>query len=201
MTNTKVIMADTRVVVTDTKGAVADTEDFEALLEWEASLETGMALIDEQHHTLIDQIKILADRSHPERIPDTLRFLENYVVEHFGTEEHLHAEAHCPEAEAHMDTHNAFIQTFQDFKREYAANGEQQRLLMLLKLTKLLSVWLKEHITGMDRRFAQYYLAEFPGASGSAGKLPSDAATRLLLRRAGCGTDGIERASKAASGA
>ena len=153
---------------------MADTRSIEALLEWEAALETGMAIIDEQHRTLIEQIKILADRSKANRVAETLRFLENYVVEHFGTEEHLHDETDYPDAEAHLDVHNAFIQTFLDFKQEYEANGEKERLLMLLKLTKLLSTWLREHITGMDRRFAEYYLAEFPAAADTAGTLPSD---------------------------
>jgi len=153
---------------------MADTRSVEALLEWETSLETGMAQIDEQHRTLVEQIKLLADRSKTDRVPEVLRFLEHYVVEHFGTEEILHDETDYPYAEAHLDVHNAFIQTFQDFKKEYAEKGEEDRLLMLLKLTKLLSAWLKEHITGMDRRFAEYYLAEFPAAAESAGTLPSD---------------------------
>ena len=188
MTDTKNIMADTNVVVTDSENVVADSGNVEALLEWEASLETGMALIDEQHRTLIEQIKILADRSKADRVSETLRFLECYVVEHFGTEERLHEETDYSEAGAHLNVHNTFIQTFQDFRREYAANSERERLLMLLKLTKLLSTWLREHITEMDRRFAKYYLTEFPGASKSAGKLPSDPATRMLLKNAGCET-------------
>jgi len=156
---------------------MTDTRSDEALIEWEASLETGMALIDEQHRTLIEQIKILADHARPDRIPETLRFLENYVVEHFGTEENLHDETDYPESEAHLDVHNAFIQTFLDFKKEYEANGEEERLLMLLKLTKLLSAWLREHITEMDRRFAEYYMVEFPSAPetscGASCGLPS----------------------------
>ena len=165
---------------------MAKTEIIDALIEWEASLETGMALIDDQHRTLIEQVKILADRSNADRVPETLRFLENYVVEHFGTEERLHEDTDYPDAEAHVDVHNAFIQTFLNFKKEYEANGEQQRLLMLLKLTKLLSGWLREHITGLDRRFAKYFLKEFPAASASAGTLPSDPGTRSLLKNAGC---------------
>ena len=168
---------------------MSDSKKMEALIEWETSLETGMAQIDEQHRTLIDQVKILADRSRPDRIPETLRFLEKYVAEHFGAEERLHQETDYPETETHIDVHNALIQTFLNFKKEYGAKGDEERLLMLLKLTHLLSTWLREHITGMDRRFAKYYLAEFPGAAKSAGKLPSDDETRSLLKRAGCETE------------
>ena len=142
------------------------THDAGNLLEWKASLETGMALIDEQHHTLVDQIKVLADRSRPDRIPETLAFLQSYVVDHFGTEERLHGETDYPRAEEHRDVHNAFIQTFLDFKKEYGAKGEEERQLMLLELTKLLSVWLEEHITGMDHWFADYYHATFPANAG-----------------------------------
>ena len=190
MANTKKnTMADTNVIVTDSKNGVTDSKNVEAMLEWEASLETGMALIDRQHRTLVDQIKILADRSKPDRIPGTLRFLEKYVVEHFGTEERLHEETYYSEAEAHMNVHNAFIETFQDFKREYAAKGEQEHLLMLLKLTKILADWLREHITGMDFRFAKYYLAEFPAAAKSAGQLPLGLATRIVLKNVDCETE------------
>lgn len=139
-----------------------DTNSDEALLEWEASLETGMAQIDEQHRTLIAQIKVIADRSRANRVAETLDFMQNYVREHFAAEERLHHETDYPEAEAHLDVHNAYFQTILNFKKEYDAAGGEKHLLMLLKLTNLLSVWWKVHITGMDRRFADYYRAVFP---------------------------------------
>jgi len=141
-----------------------DVQSADALLEWKESLETGMALIDEQHRTLVEQIKVLADHSRPDRVLETIVFLQNYVVEHFGTEERMHRETDYPRAEEHRDVHKAFIQAFLKFKKEYDANGGGERPFMLLELTKLLSVWLEEHITGMDRWFADYYHASFPAS-------------------------------------
>ena len=130
------------------------THESLTLLEWEMSLETGMTQIDEQHRTLVEKIQALADRTKADRVSETLIFLQGYVIEHFGTEEKLHEESDFPEAEEHMEAHNTFIERFFVIKKEYdAANDEQ----FLFKLVNLLSGWLKEHIIGMDHRFADYH--------------------------------------------
>ena len=136
---------------------ILNREEIEQLLKWDSALDTGMAVIDQQHKVLIENFKLLLDRSREDRVAEILQFLQNYVVEHFGHEEALHEETKYPGAEEHLEIHNAFIQDFLKMKREYEADEEQQRLITLLKLIHTLTVWVKNHIMGMDQKFAAYY--------------------------------------------
>lgn len=133
----------------------SDYEKLEAEARWDESMDTGMALVDEQHRRMFGQIARLLDRSQKDRIPETLDFMATYAVEHFGAEERLHRATDYPLAREHLDAHNAFIARFQELKREYDGSGGN--LVILMKLSKFLLDWLREHIQGQDRQFADYF--------------------------------------------
>jgi len=126
-----------------------------SLGDWDPSLETGMELIDRQHKVLFEQIRILLDRSEGDRVQETLKFMATYAVEHFMTEEDLHQETDYPQAWEHFVAHNRFTTVFGELKREYDNSG--QNLVILMKLAKFLSSWLREHIREEDRQFADYF--------------------------------------------
>jgi len=123
--------------------------------DWDPSLETGMERIDRQHQALFEQIRILLDRSKSDRIQETLKFMAAYAVEHFKTEEELHQETDYPRTEEHFAMHNQFVAVFERLNREYGDSGHS--LPILMKLTKFLLTWLKEHIRGQDQEFANYF--------------------------------------------
>jgi hemerythrin-like metal-binding protein len=124
---------------------------------WNSSLETGIPIVDEQHQELFRQVDILLDRNNKERVPETLAFLGEYVIKHFGTEELMQKASKYPKAAEHKVIHENFIKTFVALKGEYESGGED--FLVLIKITKIALDWLQEHIGGHDKDFGAYFKA------------------------------------------
>lgn len=127
---------------------------------WSKSMESGIPLVDEQHKMLFRQVDSLLNSDRQERILDTFKFLENYVVEHFNTEEALHRKSGYPKAEQHRKIHADFIATFLGLKKEYDESG--YNLVTLLKVNRVAVAWLKEHVMGHDMDFANFYRCASP---------------------------------------
>ncbi|MDR1535605.1 MAG: hemerythrin family protein [Planctomycetota bacterium] len=122
---------------------------------WNTGLEVGVPQIDSQHKELFRQVDILMDNSKKDRIPETLKFLGNYVVKHFTDEQVLHAASKYPKADLHKGYHTKFISTFNDLKKEFDTSG--QSLPTMLKINNTVVNWLKDHIMVHDKEFATYY--------------------------------------------
>ena len=129
-------------------------------MEWIRSYETGIKLVDQQHQELFRQVGVLLgheDQNKPvqERIEETLDFLGEYVLDHFGTEEKLMQMISYPKTGEHKKMHDDFVQTFLGLKQEYStADGS---LPILMKLSRVVLNWLKEHIMQQDKDFGEYY--------------------------------------------
>ena len=129
-------------------------------MEWARSYETGIKLVDQQHQELFRQVGVLLgddDKNKPvqERIEETLGFLGEYVLDHFGTEEKLMQMINYPKTVEHKKMHDDFVQTFLGLKQEYSTgNGS---LPVLMKLSRVVLNWLKEHIMLQDKDFGEYY--------------------------------------------
>ena len=128
-------------------------------MEWKKNYESGIPKVDEQHKELFRQVGILTDydqkKEKQERIEDTLNFLGEYVLRHFGTEEMMQKMMKYPKAGQHKEMHAQFVQTFVQLKNEYAVEGGS--ILVLMKLTKVAVDWLKDHILKHDKDFGEYY--------------------------------------------
>lgn len=124
---------------------------------WTKSMEGGIPLVDAQHKELFRQVDSLLNGEAPERVLETIKFLENYVIEHFNTEEALHRESGYPGAARHHKMHADFTAAFLELKREYNESG--YTLITLLKLNRAAVDWLKNHVMGADMDFARYYQA------------------------------------------
>ena len=122
---------------------------------WNATLETGIIKIDEQHKELFRQVDILMDRGQDDRIPATLDFLGKYVIKHFSDEQVMHAASKYPKAEAHKKMHSQFIGVFKEMKQKYETSGHS--LSVVMEINKAVMGWLKEHIMVHDKEFAAYY--------------------------------------------
>ncbi|MDR1519830.1 MAG: bacteriohemerythrin [Planctomycetota bacterium] len=122
---------------------------------WNSTLEVGVPQIDTQHKELFRQVDILMDVNNKTRIPETLKFLANYVVKHFNDEQVLQAVSKYPKAELHKSYHTKFIATFNELKKEFDASGPT--LMVMMKINKTVIAWLKEHIMVHDKEFANYY--------------------------------------------
>jgi hemerythrin len=125
---------------------------------WNKNLETGIPAIDEQHKELFRQVDILLDNSKQDRVPQTLKFLGDYVKKHFNDEQVLHIRAKYPKAEAHRKMHVDFVSAYVQMLKEYETAGTNN-LSTLLKINKTVVDWLKNHIMVQDKDFATYYKA------------------------------------------
>ncbi len=124
---------------------------------WTDSMLCGIASIDEQHKELFRQIDILRDRGNADRVPGVLRFLADYVVQHFNQEESLHLKSRYPKAAEHRKAHEHFVKTFWELKAKYdKSTGD---FASVMEVTKVVFDWLKNHVLKVDMEFAKYYLA------------------------------------------
>jgi len=124
---------------------------------WNDMFETGLSKIDEQHKELFRQVEILLDRSKEDRIPETLKFLGDYVVKHFLDEQGLQISVNYPKAEAHKKLHAAFTARFSELKKKFEDSGGDLKFEAVTEINSVVVAWLKEHIMIHDREFAAYY--------------------------------------------
>lgn len=121
---------------------------------WTKSMESGIPLVDAQHKALFHQVDLLLSSENQDRVIRIIQFLERYVVEHFSTEEAMHAKTGYPKASAHKKLHDDFTANFIALKREYGQSG--YNLKTLLKINHSVVAWLREHVLGADMEFARY---------------------------------------------
>lgn len=124
-------------------------------MQWDESLESKIPVIDHEHKELVTQLASLMDESRPDRVREMLSFLKEYVIQHFAHEQLLHRSARYPKAHEHKIAHIDFISTFGDMEERFVAEGETPELAWAVG--EAVTDWLKRHIMGEDREFAEYY--------------------------------------------
>jgi len=126
---------------------------------WKESLATGVETIDSQHKDIINKMNDIFEagknrRGAHELLP-TLKYLKNYVKEHFENEEQLQTESKYPKYQQHKRAHEEFIkkvdQLFEKFKKDGAS------LSVILDVNKAILDLFVQHITILDKEFAAYY--------------------------------------------
>lgn len=89
-------------------------------IEWTQNLAVGVTEIDNQHKELFKRVnqylEAMMERRGKEEIGKVIKFLENYVVTHFGTEERYMELHNYPDQRLHKEQHAAFIKTFNDIR-------------------------------------------------------------------------------------
>jgi hemerythrin-like metal-binding protein len=121
-------------------------------LEWDDSLATGDAAIDDQHRRLIALLSRLEQTEAadgPDAVRAVLDGLTNYTSAHFTMEEDLMAREDYPAeaVERHVHEHRALTQRVRGMVLEYRT-GE---LATIEPLVKLLRGWLRHHVDEIDR--------------------------------------------------
>ena len=127
---------------------------------WDDSLSVGVALIDDQHKTLIARLNDVAaaveERQGPREILKTLDFLFDYTDTHFSTEEtHMRATGY-PAIEHHLRKHQDLRDTLSDMNQDFDEEGATQDIARAINT--LLVNWLLDHIEAVDREFGAYLL-------------------------------------------
>ena len=128
-------------------------------MEWDNSLNIGNYEIDGQHQMLVERIDEFFNsclkQNNESALKTTLRFLGNYVRQHFSYEEELQKEIQYPLAEEHKGLHDLYVIELEKLREALITYGPTPELKALA--TKLLVDWICQHIQKHDKDFGDYY--------------------------------------------
>ncbi len=128
------------------------------LLVWSDDIAVGVEIIDIQHKKLFDALNRLVaaidSGSGSAEVECVIDFLDNYVVEHFDTEEKLMNEVSCPRMDEHIEQHKIFVKSLGEVKEFYAREGATEDLSLMLRSN--LCHWLFTHIMMVDKEMGLF---------------------------------------------
>lgn len=125
---------------------------------WSEELSVGVKQIDDQHKALIQAVNDLfeacSEGKGRKKIADTMEFLQNYVVLHFGEEEKQQQHYGYPDYPNHKKLHADFVNSFLVYKKQLETEGPT--ISLVAKFNSFVSNWLIYHISKEDKKIGQY---------------------------------------------
>jgi len=129
---------------------------------WLEEYKIGSPVIDAQHKRLFKLIGELNEAIETgleiTDIEELLAGLDQYTIRHFQLEEKYMMKSNYPGLEEQQKSHADFINRFKMLGEEIDKAGITQTVVQLMK--EELAEWLKEHVTGLDVKFGEYYLQQ-----------------------------------------
>lgn len=127
-------------------------------IQWQDYLSVGSEEIDNQHKLLIDKYNAFftafSEGRGKEEVVRLLSFLEEYVVFHFADEESLQLRIGFPDYHKHHAQHQELSRKVAELKQRIENEGADPNQVSSVGL--LMTGWLIEHISGMDRAIGRY---------------------------------------------
>ncbi|MBI5644146.1 MAG: hemerythrin family protein [Deltaproteobacteria bacterium] len=131
-------------------------------IQWTEDLSVGNTEIDNQHKELFARVNQFLDamnqRRGKEEVGNVLKFLESYVVEHFGMEERYMIRLNYPEVSSHKEQHKIFMDTFREIIKKYNEKGATVDVVIFTQ--SRLGEWLRGHIPVIDKKLASFLKAK-----------------------------------------
>jgi hemerythrin len=131
---------------------------------WTPRLSVGVEEIDAQHRELYRRVNLfleaLAERRGAAEVEPLMRYLRDYVREHFANEQRLMEFCGYTELGDHLEQHRQFETELEAIGAELARSGVTFGLAR--RLVALLVEWLDDHLSTTDRRFGAF-LSDFRG--------------------------------------
>lgn len=128
-------------------------------VEFDNSLVTGNAMIDEQHKELIGKIDKLVtcceEGGGKVEAIKMLDYLSDYTDFHFGEEEKLQEEVSYPAIEGHKAKHAEFKKSVEEL-HEMLVEEEGPTDAFVAAVQKNVVDWLFDHIKNMDQALAAF---------------------------------------------
>lgn len=128
-------------------------------MKWQAEFAINIPAIDSQHKRLFELVTELNEAlkaglkvSHIEKL---LSGLDLYKTRHFKLEEKYMKECNYPGLGAQQQAHQEFENRFSELSQEWQQKGITPEFVQNIKGE--LASWLKQHVTGLDREFGNYY--------------------------------------------
>lgn len=131
------------------------------VVQWDNKLLLGDTEIDIQHQEFFRRLSALLAACDAgkgrEEILQTVSFLDDYVVVHFGDEEALLLAAHHPGYQEHYRQHRWFIGQLMEIKRRL---DEGVDIITVFTTARMLAEWYGSHINVVDRMDLELIIAE-----------------------------------------
>lgn len=130
-------------------------------LQWSPALAVGVPEIDAQHQELFRRAEQLVNALRTGDRNDVgplIRYLGDYVLEHFAAEERFMHEIGFPALEGHRAAHLAFREELATMLADYERKGPTP--LVALTLHNWLSDWLRRHVGGLDVEIGRFAAAK-----------------------------------------
>lgn len=132
-----------------------------AHINWTNDLDTGIPVIDKQHHRIVEYINHLydvQDTHNREELGLILQELVDYTLSHFAFEESLMEDAGYGFVNGHKRVHELFKKRIGDFMQRFEMGEDiTEELLIVLKS------WLINHIRSDDNDYADIVKASMSG--------------------------------------
>ncbi|MCT4534716.1 bacteriohemerythrin [Halodesulfovibrio sp.] len=131
-----------------------------ATFEWNSSMNTGIAVIDEQHAELTQIINTLyyayMDGEENSVLCSLIHKVNDYAHIHFETEVKLMSaySDEIPDFELHLEQHREFFSNAIGFLLDYLNDKAD----ITPELLDYLTDWWFNHINGIDRKMAEFLI-------------------------------------------
>ena len=123
-------------------------------IAWSSDYEIGNAEVDAQHKRLFKLVSDLVvscmEGRSTETLKETLDFLVDYTVQHFGDEESLQLQYGFPEYETHKQMHDDFKTKVSELVLDFLDSGSSEELSR--DVNKVVVRWLTSHISREDKK-------------------------------------------------
>lgn len=127
-------------------------------LVWRSEYDIGEAIIDRQHHELFKRVNdflMACDAGlEPGVLWELFRYLEDYTVVHFMTEERIQRDSGYPDYEEHIKMHGGFIDILTRLRHRFEADGPTPG--MLREMQAFVTRWIVDHVTVEDRALGKH---------------------------------------------
>jgi hemerythrin-like metal-binding protein len=127
-----------------------------AYFDWNGKLETGIAIIDEQHKKLISLVNELHEAMRNRKAKDVvahiLKELGDYTTYHFSVEEKAFEKRGYPNRAEHEKLHADLIAQLSELMQKQA-KGE---LAISIDVLDFLTQWVTNHIMKEDMKYVPF---------------------------------------------
>lgn len=129
--------------------------------EWSDKLSVGNDQMDSEHKILIGYLNAIGgykaqfeagEKLSTTAVASVIKRLIDYTVFHFRDEEALLAKYSYPNIESHKAIHRHLIEQLTMLNEKFNSQG----VAVVPVLFTFVSVWLKDHIMGVDQRYTKY---------------------------------------------
>jgi len=122
------------------------------MIPWNNTLETGHAVVDNDHKQLVEQLNQLSEAlmngAGKDRITDMIVFLNSYAREHFAREETHMQRVKCPAYAENCRAHAQFAAKLDGWVARLQSSGATTALV--IEIHREACAWIKSHIVGID---------------------------------------------------